>query len=525
MTDSDHRPTGAGRAPSPAPDASRLETWIAVGEYEGQHFEVKSDLDLGTRSQTTEAMKDLTSMGNGGGGTVVFGVAERKTNGLSRADHLTPLTDRSMLTRLADIVADSVRPSLAWSTTVVDVDDGYVLIADIERSPLGPYMVENLKEFRYAIRIGDRTMPMPEQLVRDAYAEAAVRRDKLDERWRDAHLPVGTARPDWPHLTTSAMPEIDDDSYYDPAKMDPADLPYPAGEHAGIAGIASLADSLRPWADGFIATGDARCAADVAFHPDQPQATMRLHRNGAVGHGLLLGTGSEVDVLRSLNAHLTHVGDHWHHIGIRAGTVRIRLAGLGPRPSNLRTPPLPDPSRERGEPYARIELELETRTATLRSAPARHQLVRAFANRLANLYGRRRATLGFTVGRLYQNGRATELIAYPGRLHWTGIAHSQDLMICTDNAVRRAEVTDAIGFFTDGLLIDLNGNALAAVEFCTAWGLPDDYIPGDLDTDPIEEPDNRHRETPSPDNPPAPEATRCWNDTNIEDLVHSHRNT
>lgn len=502
-------------------DAQRVDTWISAGEYEGQHFEVKGELDLGTRKATVEVLKDLTSMGNGGGGTVVFGIAERKENGRSRADHVTPITDRTLVTRLADVVADCVRPSLVWTTTVVEHGGGFVLIVDIQRSPLGPYMVENLKEFRYAIRIGDRTDTMPEQLVRDAYARAALRRDRLAEQWEAAHLPIEPSRNHWPLLTTSAMPENPHDAYCDPARVDPNELPLPVGEHAGAAGLLGLATSLHPWADGFIATGDALSAPDVTFSPSAPQATLRLHRNGAVGHALHPGTGSETDILRALAAQLKHTGEHWRYLDIAAGTVRLELLGLGQLPKNVQIPPLPEPDRSRREPYAGIRLQLEVRTQQLCCAKERHGLVRGFANRLANVYGRSRATVGFDVGRLYQPGRATELVAFASHIHWTGIAHSQDLVVCTDNAVRRAENTQAIAFWRDGLLLDLEGNAVAAVEFCDAPGLPDNFDPGDLDAEPVDDPDHRTREPPAPDNPPEPHPTGRWVDAKAEDVLRS----
>lgn len=96
----------------------RLDSWLSCRSAETQHLEFKQAVVLGNPKQKVEVLKDLTGMGNGGGGTVVYGVAEEKTpTGESVASHVVELTDPEVLTALKGIVDSGVRPTLRvqWS--------------------------------------------------------------------------------------------------------------------------------------------------------------------------------------------------------------------------------------------------------------------------------------------------------------------------------------------------------------------------------------------------------------------------
>src|SRR4051812_43418099 len=123
-----------------------LQALCDVQEPESPSLEYKSELTL---SDKREVLKDLTGMGNSGGGTVIFGIADRKDNGADVADAIQALTDRQLPGRLEDIVRDGVKPPLVWRLEAVEVDDGFVLVAEVQRSTLGPYMVELANERRY----------------------------------------------------------------------------------------------------------------------------------------------------------------------------------------------------------------------------------------------------------------------------------------------------------------------------------------------------------------------------------------
>lgn len=504
--------------------AARLDRWIADGEFEGQHFEIKSELKLGNGKTNAEVLKDLTAMGNGGGGTVVFGLAERPEGAKSRVDGLSLLTDRQLGSRVQDLVNGCVRPTLIWSYEHVDFAEGYVLIADVEPSRLGPYMVENLNENRYWIRIGDRTAPMPERLVHDAYAQAARRAALQEERWSQLGLPLAPTWSHWPHLTVSALPEFDNIFPLDPARVDRDALRADGSDHATTAGIDELTSTLSIWSDGFIASGQAERARHARC-PSGSQSHLRIYRGGAIGLGLHIATEDELDPVRALNAQLQYIGMVWTRVGVRAGEIRIKLAGLGPRPTNAIDVPYRLPDLGQGQPFAGVSLSVQARTRDLVSAPERHRVLRSFADQIANMFGRPQATVGFELGVLYQEGVRTELIAYEGRLHWTDVAYSQDPIICTDGAVRRPENPQPFGWWIDGLFVDLAGDAVAALEFCQADGLPVDFVPGDILRISIVEADYRERMNAGPSHPPKPTPTGRWINQAAVDFIRSQPST
>ena len=133
---------------TPSPE-QRLETWLTGTIPEGQHLDFKATLHASTTAEKRELLKDLTAMGNGGGGTIAFGVAERKDGDLSLADHLEPMTDRQLMTSVASLLIDTIRPTLIWRTTVIEVDGGVVLVVEVDPSPMGPYMVQYKGDHRY----------------------------------------------------------------------------------------------------------------------------------------------------------------------------------------------------------------------------------------------------------------------------------------------------------------------------------------------------------------------------------------
>jgi len=140
---------------------------VASKVQEGSSLDYKRELHLESRDNRLEALKDLSGMGNGGGGTVLFGVSEAEgSDGVP--DRIVPLTDRAVAGVLEDITRASVGPPLLATFRVVDGVGGFVLAVEVLRSPLGPYMVEAYGEHRYHVRMGTRTVPMPERQVQDA---------------------------------------------------------------------------------------------------------------------------------------------------------------------------------------------------------------------------------------------------------------------------------------------------------------------------------------------------------------------
>jgi len=168
-----------------------LDGLVADAIPESQILEYKSALSLETRRERAELLKDLTGIGNGGGGSVLFGVDEDdEGNGTAKA--LTPLTDPTIEGRMENIVRAGVQPPLLYEIRRIEVAGGFVLEVVVESSPLGPNMVTLYSdtEGRYFKRHGRRVDQMSEQEVRDAYALALRAAEHRPELWREHGLPL-----------------------------------------------------------------------------------------------------------------------------------------------------------------------------------------------------------------------------------------------------------------------------------------------------------------------------------------------
>src|SRR5262245_30183474 len=164
-----------------------IERLISNGIPEGPSLEYKRILSLGTRAERLEVLKDISGIGNGGGGTLIYGV-EEAGDGLPAGLHV--LSDPRDVGRLEDIVRSGTSPPLLSTLDVFERPGGYVLVVHVQRSPLGPYMVEAYEQRRYFTRVGSRTVPMSEQQVRDAYLLAARGRERRSELWQEHYLPI-----------------------------------------------------------------------------------------------------------------------------------------------------------------------------------------------------------------------------------------------------------------------------------------------------------------------------------------------
>jgi hypothetical protein len=158
---------------------------------ESQSLEFKQDHELRTRDQRAELLKDLAGMGNGGGGTLLYGIVE-DSDGHNSAAGLSPITDQALPGRIEDVVRAGVSPPLLYQLNRIDIAGGYVLEVVVDPSPLGPYMAMNYADarHRYFKRHGTRVDSMSEQEVRDAYALAMRAAEHRPTVWADHKLPL-----------------------------------------------------------------------------------------------------------------------------------------------------------------------------------------------------------------------------------------------------------------------------------------------------------------------------------------------
>jgi len=512
---------GHDEAVTAAPE-ERLQNWLTGRIGESQHLEFKGDLALGNKKDKVEALKDLTGMGNGGGGVVAFGVAEVKTpDGESVADHIAALTDPMLPVRLKDIASSGVRPTLRVTFSRVDLSDGgYVLIADVARSPLGPYMVDAYDDHRYWRRIGTDARPMDERLVHDMYAEAERWQRNRAFRWEARALPLESPRSFWPWLTVSGIPEFDVGEPFDPARRDVTSLRYEGATHAlpaWLTRLEDLGDRFAVWADGFVADSFGDSKTNSA-RPQHEQTRMRVHRDGSIGIGLLLSTPRRLDAVTVLNAHLSYCGQLWASAGVSAVDLRIELTGFGSQPANVTPSEFPRPPDRNGTPAPRIVVQELVRVADLVAASPRHRVLRRFADRLANLYGEATQRVGFEFGPLCTPAGRAPASAARAHIIYTAWSNDQPRPIASNGAVRQPAGADPIGWWRDGALLTASGDIVAVVEFPTIDELPDDFIAADIDpSEEIPHPD-WDPERPTTDAEPPP-CTGRWTPDPIESIL------
>jgi hypothetical protein len=436
---------------------------------EGPALEYKADLLLGSKTQRIEALKDLTGMGNGGGGTIVFGVSEGEP---SVPQEIHPLADPGLVGRLEDVVRSSVRPPLLAEYRPIAFPGGLVLVVAVQRSPLGPYMVEAYQQHRYFIRHGTRTDPMSEQEVRDAHLIGARGREGRAGVWDQHHLPLRPER-EGPWLSLSGIP-MDPlvDLLDDERALSELALPDHLRLHADLSEFHDAFGMLRLWADGVHGV--------VQYQADQPPiALFRLHRNGAFGIGKGLSEKiSLLSVPRVANAQLLTASWVWRTIGVRTPLeVDLRVSNLGGATTDV--------SQFREErtvirpPGVLVEwmgIRHEVLLSQLEDAAARHALVAEFTSRLSNVFGLRRSPTMFERGWLYGRDGKPLGLSLVGRLIADSQGRSKGLVYeggLVENAVRNELVA---GYVSGGAVLDEHGRTMAVLEFGLGSGVPRDFV-------------------------------------------------
>lgn len=442
---------------------------------EGPALEYKQELNLSGDRNRAELLKDLTGIGNGGGGTIIFGIAEDRDNdGLP--SHVQPLSERSFVPVLEDIVRTAIRPSLLMSLTEIDFAGGFVLVVDVRRSTLGPYMVEGYGQRRYFVRQGTRTAPMTEQQVRDHHLLATRGRERRPIVWAEHGFDEPPATED-PWLVVCALPEEPLTDIFDPGSFSLDELnPEPVIEtfpvHAELADLRLISSEPQIWAHGVF--------TDYRYSEDRPPTSMlRLYRNGAV---LIAQQFYEVistwTIARALTATLAYIAHIWQKLELTSTVeVEARLENLAqtrvdePGPwAGQREPRQPS----RG-PRATVILRREMIPTELLHVGARNLFARDFADRLNQAFGFRDAPHMFRRGWLFdKDGYAFMSISGAGV--WNQDGNQQGFV--DELGVIRNSRDDICGYFRDGVIIDEEGLVMAALELAPSPALPADFTPG-----------------------------------------------
>jgi hypothetical protein len=453
-------------------DLHMVERLIQSRIPESGSLEYKSELSLAVTEARRELLKDLTGMGNGGGGTVIFGMQEE--TGTSIAKEIKPIV-RVAVGQIEHIVRAAVHPPLVWSCSSFEVDGGSVLLVDVEPSMLGPYMVDAYKERRYYKRAGDRVHPMSKQEVRDVYAIALRATERRSELWKEHFLPV-LVPPNEPWVIISALPQEPLREIFDPRQIDLGRFRVPTllENYTSHTGLTFATAQIRHWRDGL--------ACDDGANGVDPNTILRLHRDGAAGIAVRWRTDLNVDwVARVINALVLYLARFWDEFSLsRPVELKLSFVGLSeaPMPAEVLTPArrtLVEPS---GVHVSDVAVTDELLPWELLRASVRHQLLRRFCDRLEQAFGQPSHPELFEWGRLFDQSRSTTGLALNGGLVWDERQGQGVAVGSVDSAGRVVSGTDSGKVFVlDGVLLDHHGDALAVLEMAPGVGCPDDFVP------------------------------------------------
>jgi hypothetical protein len=220
------------------------------------------------------------------------------------------------------------------------------------------------------------------------------------------------------------------------------------------------------WADGFV--GEIR------------EAMTRLHRNGAAGlYQGLAETTTALGVARVADAMLAYLGWLYAKFGLqRPVEVRLEVTGLDAlNLINGRSPMLQAATMPGFDDMVRIDREVGPDQLSV--ASLRHGMVRDLTDRFVQAFGLDRVEATFIRGPLYgaDNTWLLNLELRPEN----GIIFSPNTSgvagLHPDGSVKSTQSGQVVGYWEDGVVVDLAGDTIAVVELAVGAGYPNDYFP------------------------------------------------
>lgn len=469
---------------------SDLLQLIAHRIPESASLEYKAELPLDTRSERVEALKDLTGMANGGGGTILYGMAESIAGDWPVAERFQPLPDIGIVGKLENVWRDGVRPPLLVDYSVVELADGFLLAVDLQPSPAGPYMIEAYGQRRYYTRHGTSTVPMTEQEVRDAYALALRSRERRPSLWRDHALPMPAPTPT-PWVVVSALPEEPLPEILDMRVVDASDLQAPAGiatyiNNMELGDFTPALRAMTRWVDGFHGVDDDRAG--------EPWRMVRLHRDGAAAIAFRVveteGHLWPVYVARIVNTAFLYLAWLWRQFPLtRPVEVRIDLhhaAGLSlmldwESSRIVASRPIVAPPGLSVDPLTTFDYVLPWEIGR---ASVRHQILCHFVDRLHQAAGEKAAGPPFRRGLLYDSAGVCINASVGIDAVWYDAGDAPVAQVHQDGSIFLNSSGELAAWYQDGVVLDLNGDALAVLEMAPGIGCPDAFVATTLSKDP-----------------------------------------
>jgi hypothetical protein len=136
-----------------------LQRLVANGVSEGRSLEYKQALPGGTDSDRKEFLADVSSFANAVGGTLLYGIRERRENGRQTgiADAIDGIDAKAIdadILRFENMLRDGIAPRLAGVQfrAIAGFPKGPVLLIHIPKSWSGPHMVTYQQHSRFYSR-------------------------------------------------------------------------------------------------------------------------------------------------------------------------------------------------------------------------------------------------------------------------------------------------------------------------------------------------------------------------------------
>jgi Putative DNA-binding domain len=159
--------------PPSAWDEGDLEDVCSERRRETQTLEFKGELHLDTDGQKRDVEHDALGMATGGGGVIIYGIAEAVlADGARTADRLAPLRDGTLRDRLQDVLDSRGQPRLPFELHEVRMArGGFVLILEV----FGRRRPHQAQDGRYYDRRGTNVRQMTEAELAEAYRDRFLR--------------------------------------------------------------------------------------------------------------------------------------------------------------------------------------------------------------------------------------------------------------------------------------------------------------------------------------------------------------
>ena len=148
-------------------DVNDLKRLVEEGAQESSYLDFKRGDALDAQNdKKAEFVKDVTSFANASGGRIIYGISEKKVDGIGVAADITPVTSTRITKEwLSSVIVDKTAPRFTdFDIHEVAVDGGRVIVVDIKAAATAH---QNLSDFRYYQRVGVVTSALTDFQIRD----------------------------------------------------------------------------------------------------------------------------------------------------------------------------------------------------------------------------------------------------------------------------------------------------------------------------------------------------------------------